>query len=439
MGRPAPSPDPRIPIKLRFESPRGPIVFRLEAVADSGAQITVIPADMVYNLDVPIKRMNHSSRNLNAANNVPIEVLGFTEVEIEATSPCGQHFATSTVVYLVENVSEVFLSLEVMRALQIVDRSFPTAGSGLRHRRKGAPMAPCGCNFTKYGDASRGNAFTLDVRHQWPYSRTSYRPPQMEAKPTVQASSITPYPRSWAREQVPRGKVSTHTQGAKRPGFTGDYRGQMGDQLSARWPVSQHFARALPKDEPRDWYTTPQRGGGEERARQRPSRSRRKYASPKKPITRCWGVRCTVGDPPPSEGRGRSNAARRRLASEGAEGGVETRRSGETAANRMRHAVPTMSPPPTKFPFAREAGNTSPQGRAAGAASGRRGSGRANSREAGRSASRGSGGEAVRIAAGSTRGSPDEHVYARDPGRVAADPKAGGSRHSGHESPQEEY
>ena len=72
-----PSPDPRVPIRLRFESPHGPIVFRAEAIADSGAQITVIPADMIYNLDVAIKRINHSSGSLNAANNVPIEVLGF--------------------------------------------------------------------------------------------------------------------------------------------------------------------------------------------------------------------------------------------------------------------------------------------------------------------------------------------------------------------------
>ena len=300
-------------------------------------------------------------------------------------------------------------------------------------------MAPCGCNFTKYGDASRGNAFALDVRHQWPYSRTSYRPPQMEAKPTVQASSITPYPRSWAREQVPRGKVSTHTQGAKRPGFTGDYRGQMGDQLSARWPVSHHFARALPKYEPRDWDTAPPRGGGEERGRQRPSRSRRKYASPKKPITRCWGVRCTVGDPPPGEDRGRSSAARRRLASEGAESGMETGQSGGTAANRMRHAVPTMSPPPNKFPFARAAGNTSPQGRAAGAAQERRGSRRMDAREAGRSASRDSGGGAVRIAAGSAKRSPGKYTYNWGSERIAADPGEDGQRRSGRESPQEEY
>ena len=300
-------------------------------------------------------------------------------------------------------------------------------------------MAPCGCNFTQYQDASRGKAITPDIRHQWPYSRTSCRSPQMEAKPAIQASSITPYPRSWAREQVPRGRRSTRNQEAQRPFRAGDYRGRMGDQLSARWPESQHFARALPKVEPRDWYGAPPRGGDEERARQQPPRSRRKYASPRKPITRCWGVRCTVGSPPPNDGRGKSSTARRRLASGGAEGDGETRRSGEAAASRMRNAIPTMSPPPTRFPFAREAGNASPPGRVAGAASECRDPRRSGSREAGRPAGRGSGGEAVRIAAGSARESPDEHIYARGSGRTAADRDAGSPRRSGQDSPQEEY
>ena len=48
----APS-DPRIEIVLSFQTPRGPVEFRVKnAVADSGAQITIIPADMIYNRDI---------------------------------------------------------------------------------------------------------------------------------------------------------------------------------------------------------------------------------------------------------------------------------------------------------------------------------------------------------------------------------------------------
>ena len=213
----------------------------------------------------------------------------------------------------------------------------------------------------------------------------------------------------------------------------------MGDRQPARWPERQPYAREPPRGEPRDWNIRPPRSGCEEDARGRRPRSRRRYASPRKPITRCWGVRCTVGSPPANEGRGGSDVARSRQAFAGAEGGREARRGGEDAASRRRSAVPTMSPPPTKFPFAREARNASPQKRGAGVASECRNSRRSGSMEAGRPAGRDTGGEAVRIAAGSARQSPDKRFYTEDSGEVGVNPKACGSRHSSQDSPQEEW
>ena len=126
--------DPRIEIILSFKTPGGPVQFRvMNAVADSGAQITVIPADMIYNRDIAITRVRRSSATLRAANNVTIDVLGVVDAEISALSPCGKRFSTTAPVYFVEDVDEVFLSLEVMIDLRIVDKRFPTAGTGTRH------------------------------------------------------------------------------------------------------------------------------------------------------------------------------------------------------------------------------------------------------------------------------------------------------------------
>ena len=213
----------------------------------------------------------------------------------------------------------------------------------------------------------------------------------------------------------------------------------MGDRQPARWPERQPYAREPPRGEPRDWNIRPPRSGCEEDARGRRPRSRRRYASPRKPITRCWGVRCTVGSPPAREEREGSDIYRSRKAFSGAEGGGEARRGGEGAASRGRSDVPTMSPPPTKFPFAREAGNTSPQTRGTGAASECRKSRRSGSTEAGGPAGRDTGGEAVRIAAGSARHPPDKRFYTGDSGGATVNHEADDSRHSGLDSPQEEW
>ena len=62
-----------------------------------------------------------------------MEVQGVTNVTVSALSPTGERFKAKTSAYVVDNVDEVYLSLEVMMGLRIVDDQFPTAGAGNQH------------------------------------------------------------------------------------------------------------------------------------------------------------------------------------------------------------------------------------------------------------------------------------------------------------------
>ena len=121
---------PRLEVLLSFKTDAGLKEFRVkDAVADSGAQITIIPAKILSNEGLAITGLRRSSINLRAANNVKMDVLRVVDASISALSPSGERFSTATSAYVVKNVDEVFLSLEVMVGLRIIDRQFPTAGA----------------------------------------------------------------------------------------------------------------------------------------------------------------------------------------------------------------------------------------------------------------------------------------------------------------------
>ena len=56
------------------------------------------------------------------------------DADISALSPSGERFSTATSAYVVKNVDKVFLTLEVMVGLRIVDKQFPTAGAEQNNR-----------------------------------------------------------------------------------------------------------------------------------------------------------------------------------------------------------------------------------------------------------------------------------------------------------------
>ena len=83
---------------------------------------------------------------LCAANNAKIDVQGVADAKVSALSPNGECYETSTKIYVVHNVNEVYLSLDILVGLKIVNEFFPTAGAGNqapRREAKGtAPEAP---------------------------------------------------------------------------------------------------------------------------------------------------------------------------------------------------------------------------------------------------------------------------------------------------------
>ena len=70
---------------------------------------------------------------LCAANNAKIDVQGVADAKVSALSPNGECYETSTKIYVVHNVNEVYLSLDVLIGLRIVNEFFPTAGAGNQH------------------------------------------------------------------------------------------------------------------------------------------------------------------------------------------------------------------------------------------------------------------------------------------------------------------
>ena len=70
--------------------------------------------------------MKQTKVDLRAANNAVMEVVN---AAINALAPSGERFRCTSKVYDIENIDEVYLSLDVLRGLRIVGRNFPEAGT----------------------------------------------------------------------------------------------------------------------------------------------------------------------------------------------------------------------------------------------------------------------------------------------------------------------
>ena len=77
------------------------------AVADSGAQITIVPASLLDQSGIKIAGLCQSKVDLRAANNARIDVQGVADATISELLPSGECFETSSKIYVVHNVSEV--------------------------------------------------------------------------------------------------------------------------------------------------------------------------------------------------------------------------------------------------------------------------------------------------------------------------------------------
>ena len=97
---------------MSFTTPRGRMELDVkDAVADSGAQITIVPAHLLSQSGMEIVGLRQSKIDLRAANDAKIDVKGVADAKISALSPSGERIETSIKIYVVHNVNEVYLSL----------------------------------------------------------------------------------------------------------------------------------------------------------------------------------------------------------------------------------------------------------------------------------------------------------------------------------------
>ena len=98
-------------------------------VADSGAKLCIYPVGRLRAARVSLCNMKQMKVDLRAANNAVMNVVGVVNAAISALGPSGERFCCTSKVYVVENIDEVYISLDVMRGLCIVGKNFPEAGT----------------------------------------------------------------------------------------------------------------------------------------------------------------------------------------------------------------------------------------------------------------------------------------------------------------------
>ena len=125
---------PRLPITVTMPSRSGPFDIKvMGAVADSGAQVSIFPSKMLQG-NTPITfAPSPSKTDIRGADGSPLVVTGAVDSTVAATNQSGEIISTEVKFYMVENVSECYLSWDAMRGLRIVNEHFPEAGSGDRH------------------------------------------------------------------------------------------------------------------------------------------------------------------------------------------------------------------------------------------------------------------------------------------------------------------
>merc|ERR1711911_545488 len=72
-----PSSHPRLPVAIELPSKTGPVTVRVSgAVADSGAQVSILPARMLRNKGPVTFSPNHSRTDVRGADDSPLDVVG---------------------------------------------------------------------------------------------------------------------------------------------------------------------------------------------------------------------------------------------------------------------------------------------------------------------------------------------------------------------------
>ena len=230
---------------MSFATPCGRMELKVkDAVADSGAQITIIPAKLLHQSGIKIEGLRQSKIDLRAKNNARIDVQGVADARISALSPTGERFMTSTRIYVVQNVNELYLSLDVLEGLRIVNKFFPAAGAGNQHGAQAGAWDKTGTVTEQLPHASYSvkvdgsgrisqrtrqhlRLFIPHDNHATPHTSREHPPPRSQqsrsGSPIVdhQHRTATPLASQGRAQGSPRRRNNEEKAGSKTPATRG--------------------------------------------------------------------------------------------------------------------------------------------------------------------------------------------------------------------------
>ena len=101
-----------------------------DAVFDTGAQMVVVPVDLLNKLKVKAESIFPIASGLNTVTAAPVDLIGGILIRITATNPkTGITLVTKQLAYVSKSVKSVYLSREACQDLGTISPSFPEIGS----------------------------------------------------------------------------------------------------------------------------------------------------------------------------------------------------------------------------------------------------------------------------------------------------------------------
>ena len=102
-----------------------------ESVADTGATVVCGGTELLQGLGLRLERLLPTNLTLFTADKNSLTVLGAVPVIISVKSGDGDTATTRDLLYIVEELSSVFISRDAMSNLGIVSREFPKVASNM--------------------------------------------------------------------------------------------------------------------------------------------------------------------------------------------------------------------------------------------------------------------------------------------------------------------
>ena len=125
----SPGEHPRLNVRFSIPTVDGPRDIAVNgAVADSGAQVCIIPAKLTRRLPSLCIAKNAAYAHLKGADNNDLDVVAVVDASLSAISNTGDRITTTVRLYVVEGVDECYISCNAMKGLRIIDEHFPQPG-----------------------------------------------------------------------------------------------------------------------------------------------------------------------------------------------------------------------------------------------------------------------------------------------------------------------